>query len=114
LTWAIYVKPLASQEPIEKEIRIFEEENKNIELKKELKATQNLFRRTMIFTAIVEMWVIVIWDSKEEVEIIFQNVVKEQTPQALELWHVEEEVGVSVCLNVQFLVWYWVYFCIKK
>ncbi len=40
MTWAIYVKPLASREPIEKEIIIFEEENKNIKLKEELKATQ--------------------------------------------------------------------------
>jgi len=46
-------------------------------------------------------------------EIIFQLVVEEQTPQALESRHVEEEVGVLVCLSVQFLVWYWVYFCIK-
>jgi len=68
----------------------------------------------MIFIAIVEPWLIVISDSEEEVEIIFQLVVEEQTPQALELGHVEEEVGVSVCLSVQFLVWYWVYFCIQK
>ncbi len=46
-------------------------------------------------------------------EIIFQPVVEEQTPQAFESQHVEE-VGVLICLNVQFLVWYWVYFCIQK
>jgi hypothetical protein len=51
---------------------------------------------------------------EEEVEIIFQPIVEEQTPQALELGHVKEDVGVSICLSVQFLVWYWVYFCIQK
>ncbi len=47
-------------------------------------------------------------------EIIFQLVIEEQTPQVPKSRHVEEEVGVSVCLSVQFLEWYWVYFCIEK
>jgi hypothetical protein len=68
----------------------------------------------MTFTTIVESWVIVISDLEEEVEILFQPVVEEQTPQASESGHVEEEVGVSVWLSVQFLVWHWVYFCIQK
>jgi hypothetical protein len=37
----------------------------------------------MISIATTELRVIVILESKEEVEIIFQLVVKEQTPQAL-------------------------------
>jgi len=33
------------------------------------------------------------------VGIIFQLVVEEQTPQALESGHVEEEVGVLLCFE---------------
>jgi len=46
---------LVLREPTKKEIRTFKEENKNRKLKEELKATLNFFRRTMIFTTIIEL-----------------------------------------------------------
>jgi len=51
----------------------------------------NFFRRFTISTIISNLRVIVIPDS-EEVEIISQLVIEEQTPQALESRLVDEEV----------------------
>jgi hypothetical protein len=53
-------------------------EQKNRELKEELKIVLNFSRRTIIFTTKLAPQVIVILDLEEEVEIIPQHVVEKQ------------------------------------
>ncbi len=76
LTRTLYVEPLASRAPTTKEVRIFEQEQKSRELEKELEAILNFSRRTTIFTIAPTPHVIVILNSKEEVEILFQPIAK--------------------------------------
>ncbi len=52
----------------------------------------NFLGQTIIFIAIVEPQLIVISDLEEEVEIILQPIAEEQSPQALELDLLVEEV----------------------
>jgi hypothetical protein len=52
----------------------------------------NLLKRTINSTVAPKPRIIVISNSEEEVKIIFQLVVEEQTPQVPKLEHVEEEV----------------------
>ncbi len=82
LIGTIYIEFLASWEPTKEEIKIFEEKKKSKELEEEFKAVINFLKRTMISIATTKLRVIIILDSKEELEIISQLVVKEQTPLA--------------------------------
>jgi hypothetical protein len=50
----IYIEPLALCEPIAKDIRICEQEQKSRELEEELKATLNFFSRTITYTSTPE------------------------------------------------------------
>jgi hypothetical protein len=75
LIGAIYIEPLASQKPLEEEIRIFGEEKKSKKLEEELEATLNFLRRIMTSTATIELRVIIILNSEEEVEIISLNLL---------------------------------------
>jgi hypothetical protein len=81
----IYVEPLASCTPMTKDIRIFEQKQKNSELEKELKATMNFQRGTITVIAKLTPQVIVILYSKEEVEIRPQLVVEEHPQLVLAL-----------------------------
>ncbi len=74
MTGVIYIEPL---EPLEEETRIFGEEKKNIKLEEELKVALNFFRITMTSIVAKKLWIIIISDSEEEVEIISQLIVEE-------------------------------------
>jgi hypothetical protein len=63
LTTEIYIKPLISHEPIIDHIIIFEQEQKNRELEKELETTFNFLRQTIISTTAPKPRVIVISNS---------------------------------------------------
>jgi hypothetical protein len=73
----IYVKLLASCAPTTKDIRIFEQEQRSRELEEELEATLNFLKKTT--TSIVKPvpQVIIISDSKEEVEVGPQVIIEE-------------------------------------
>lgn len=90
LTIVAYIEPLALCEPIINEIRICEQEQKSKELEEELKKTFNFFRQTITSTTTSESRIIGLSDSNLEVEIIPQPIAKKQSPQALELKHVEK------------------------
>ncbi len=78
LTREIYVEPLASCTPTTKEIKVFEQKLKSKELEEELEKTLNFLKKPTIFIAKPTPHVIVISNSKEEVEIRPQPIIEEQ------------------------------------
>jgi hypothetical protein len=76
LIGTIYVEPLASHAPHVKETKFFEQEQKNRELEEELEVVFNFLKKTITSTIALTPQVIIILDSKEEVEILSQLVVK--------------------------------------
>ncbi len=73
----IYVEPLTSQAPTVEEIIIFEQEQTNRELEEELEATLNFLRKPTTSTTKPIPQVIVISNSKEEVQVGPQPVIEE-------------------------------------
>jgi hypothetical protein len=72
------------------EIRIFEQEQRSRELEEELEAALNILKRTIMFTTKLVPHVIVISDSKEEVEIRPQPIIEEISQLVLASRSMEE------------------------
>jgi hypothetical protein len=87
----IYVELLVSRAPIAEEIKIFEQEQKSKELGKELEVALNFLKKIATFIAKPIPQVIVILDSKEEVEVGPQSIVEEQLQSVSTLRLVGEE-----------------------
>lgn len=60
-----------------------------------MKSTFNFLRQTPTSIVAPKLWIIVISNSDSKVEIIPQPIGEEQSPQALELKLVEEEVELQ-------------------
>lgn len=78
LIGAIYVKLFASHTCTIEETKVFEQEQRNRELEEEVEATLNFLSRTITSIVKPTPQIIVILDSKEEMEIRPQPIVKEQ------------------------------------